>query len=208
MSPAGRKRLPPGKGSVRSISAARRQRSTVDVLVSGGIDSAALLAFYLRQKFRVRGHFVDFGQPASRREAAAARSVCGHFGVTLSTVGLRSRSTYSAGEIPGRNAFLVLTAVMTARPAAHQVAIGIHDGTPYYDCGPGFVHDLQAVLDGYAGGAVRLAAPFLTWTKQQIWEFCQFAAVPVALTYSCERGQARPCGKCSSCKDRRGLSGT
>ncbi len=156
----------------------------------------------------MRGHFIDFGQPASRREAVAARSVCGHFGVALSTVQLRSRSTYSAGVIHGRNAFLILTVVVTARPAANQVAIGIHDGTPYYDCGPSFVRDLQTVLDGYAAGAVRLAAPFVTWTKQQIWDFCRFAAVPVELTYSCEKGQTRPCGKCSSCKDRKSLNGS
>jgi 7-cyano-7-deazaguanine synthase len=174
-------------------------------LVSGGIDSAALVAFYLRQRFRVRGYFIDFGQPASRREAVAAGSVCGHFGVALSTVRLRSRVAYSTGEIRGRNAFLILTVVMTTRPAAHQVAIGIHDGTPYYDCGTGFVRDLQTVLDGYAGGAVRLAAPFVTWTKRQIWDFCRFADVPVELTYSCEKGQTRPCGKCSSCKDRKSL---
>jgi 7-cyano-7-deazaguanine synthase len=97
---------------------------------------------------------------------------------------------------------------MTSRVPPQLIALGVHDGTPYYDCGPGFLRDLQSVLDGYAGGAVRLVAPFLSWNKRQIWDFCRLADVPVGLTYSCEKGGAQPCGKCSSCRDRIALNGT
>jgi 7-cyano-7-deazaguanine synthase len=66
----------------------------VEVLVSGGIDSAALLAFYLRERFDVRALFVNFGQPAARQELRPARAVCNHYGVRLSIMTVRSAVTF------------------------------------------------------------------------------------------------------------------
>jgi len=189
----------------KRVSKERRPKSSVEVLVSGGIDSAALLAFYLRQRFDVRPLFVDFGQPAAKQELRAARAVCRHYGVRLSIMTVRSRVAFSIGEIPGRNAFLVFAAVLVFGTKAGIIAIGIHEGPPYYDCTEGFVKSIQTVVDGYAVGRIKVAAPFVKWGKQTIWEFCKKARVPVESTYSCEQGGDHPCGKCLSCKDREAL---
>ena len=183
----------------------RRVTNTVDVLVSGGIDSAALLALYLRQRFSVRGLFVNFGQPAAGQEARAAKLVCKHYDVPLSTITVKCAAEFSTGEIPGRNAFLVFAAILARGAETGMIAIGIHEGPPYYDCTEGFLKSIQTVVDGYAAGRIKVAAPFLKWGKQVIWEFCKKARVPVKSTYSCEKGDARPCGKCLSCKDREAL---
>jgi 7-cyano-7-deazaguanine synthase len=182
-----------------------RQKSSVVVLVSGGIDSAALLAFYLSKQFYVRPLFVDFGQPAAVQELRAARAVCKHYGVRLSVVTVRHQAAFSVGEILGRNAFLVFAAVLMFGMKPGIVAIGIQEGPPYFDCTEGFMKSIQAVVDGYAAGRIRVAAPFIKWSKPIIWEFCMGAQVPVGSTYSCELGGARPCGKCLSCKDREAL---
>ncbi|MBI3016231.1 MAG: 7-cyano-7-deazaguanine synthase [Candidatus Tectomicrobia bacterium] len=176
------------------------------VLVSGGIDSAALLAFYLRQRFNVRALFVDFGQPAAKQESHAARAVCKHYGVRLSIMTVKAGAAFSAGEIPGRNAFLVFATVLVCGAQPGMIAIGIHEGPPYYDCSEGFLKSIQTVVDGYAAGRIKVAAPFLKWGKQTIWEFCKKVGVPVDSTYSCEKGGVRPCGRCLSCKDREALS--
>lgn len=180
-------------------------KNTVDVLVSGGIDSAALLALYLRQRFSVRGLFMNFGQPAARQEERAARLVCKHYHVPLSIITVKCAAEFSTGEIPGRNAFLVFAAILACGTRTRMIAIGIHEGSPYYDCSEGFVKSVQAVVDGYAAGRIKVATPFLNWGKQVIWEFCKKARVPIDSTYSCERGGVRPCGKCLSCKDREAL---
>ncbi|GAB4255231.1 MAG: hypothetical protein Kow00129_16130 [Thermoleophilia bacterium] len=133
----------------------------MEVLVSGGIDSAALLAFYLRERFDVRPLFVDFGQPAAKQELRAARAVCKHYGVRLSIMTVRSQVTFSVGEIPGRNAFLVFAALLVCDMRPGVIAIGIHEGPPYYDCTEGFLKSIQAVVDGYAAGRIKVAAPFL-----------------------------------------------
>lgn len=186
----------------KKVTAGLRQKSSVEVLVSGGIDSAALLAFYLRERFDVRALFVDFGQPAAKQELRAARAVCKHYGVRLSTMTVRSQVAFSVGEIPGRNAFLVFAAVLVCDMRPGVIAIGIHEGPPYYDCTEGFLRSIQAVVDGYAAGRIKVAAPLLKWGKQVIWEFCKKVRVPVDSTYSCEKGGVRPCGTCLSCKDR------
>ena len=178
----------------------------MEVLVSGGIDSAALLAFYLRQRFNVRALFVDFGQPAAKQESRAARAVCKHYDVRLSIMTVKSGAAFSAGEIPGRNAFLMFAAVLVCGAEPGIIAIGIHEGPPYYDCTEGFLKSIQTVVDGYAAGRIKVTAPFLKWGKQTIWEFCKKVGVPVDSTYSCEKGGVRPCGRCLSCKDREALS--
>jgi 7-cyano-7-deazaguanine synthase len=189
----------------KKIGVAQR-RYQVDVLVSGGIDSAALLAFYTRQRFSVRALFVDFGQPAAKQESRAARSVCNHYGVQLSTMNVKCGAAFSPGEISGRNAFLLFAAVLARGSEPGIVAIGIHEGTSYYDCTAGFLKTIQTIVDGYAVGKIKVAAPFLNWGKQIIWEFCKKYGVPVTSTYSCEKGGVHPCGKCLSCKDREALS--
>lgn len=207
-----RRMMPMARREIPSITKRRRARAasqpsnSVEVLVSGGIDSAALLAFYLRQRFKVRARFVDFGQPAARQESRAARAVCKHYGVRLSIMTVRSGAAFSAGEIPGRNAFLVFAAVLVGGARPGIIAIGIHEGPPYYDCSESFLISIQTVVDGYAAGRIKVAAPFLKWSKQVIWEFCKKARVPVDSTYSCESGGTRPCGDCLSCKDREALS--
>ena len=184
----------------------RRINNSVDVLISGGIDSAALLALYQSQRFIVRGLFVNFGQPAAKQEERAARLVCKHYRVPLSMITVKCAAEFSTGEIQGRNAFLVFAAILACGTRTGMIAIGIHEGTQYYDCGEGFVKSIQAVVDGYAAGRIKVATPFLKWNKQVIWEFCKKARVPVDLTYSCEKGGLHPCGKCLSCKDRKALN--
>lgn len=87
-----------------------------------------------------------------------------------------------------------------------KIAIGVHSGVPYYDSTEMFIADSLNILDGYFNGTVLLDAPFLSFTKHQIYEYCIENNVPLELTYSCERGNMLPCGICPSCKDRRLLN--
>ena len=178
----------------------------VEVLVSGGIDSAALVAFYLRQRSNVRAMFVDFGQPAAKQESSAARAICRHYDIRLSIMTVKARVAFTSGEIPGRNAFLVFSAILSCGRKPGIIALGIHEGSAYYDCTESFLKGIQTVVDGYKAGRIKVAAPFLNWDKRTILEFSKKVGVPIDLTYSCENGGARPCGRCLSCKDREALS--
>lgn len=181
-------------------SARKKGRETL-VLLSGGIDSAACVDFYLEQQEKVRAMFVEYGQLAVTRERNAARRVASHFGIPLTKLVLRGTQQKTSGLIPARNAFLLFAGLGEFRGTSGFLAIGVHKGTPYYDCSTEFVANAQRVFDGYTGGSVQIGAPFLDWTKRDVWEYCQRRAVPVELTYSCERGEQQPCGRCDTCKD-------
>ena len=183
----------------------KKHRIIVGVLLSGGIDSCALLWLYLRQAFTVRAFFVNFGQPAARQELKAAQTICDYYKIPLSIFTCKGSVDISEGEILGRNAFLIFSAVLMSQIEAAIISIGIHAGTSYYDCGEEFINTVQRIVDGYSAGRIKIAAPFLGWNKRMIWEMCKKYKLPVHLTYSCELGGTHPCGKCLSCKDREAL---
>jgi len=175
--------------------------SSVIVLSSGGVDSTACISFCIRYGYQVEPLFVDYGQAARKPEAEALRAVCEHFGLSRRTVCVSGLPPMTAGFIQGRNGLLLATALALVEPRHSMVVVGLHGNSDYADCSEGFVNAYQAVFDIYTGGTVRIHAPFLGWSKSDIWEFCRSANVPINLTYSCEAGTTPPCGGCLSCRD-------
>lgn len=171
------------------------------ILVSGGVDSAACVDFYRQQGLAVRGLHVSYGQPAASHEAAAATTIAQHYHIPLTVLRLVGARPKSDGELLGRNALLLFAALLEFDSSSGLLALGIHSGTPYYDCSSSFLSAVQAIVDGQCDGRIRVVAPFLKWTKKEIWDYCVKQRVPVDLTYSCEKGLDHPCGICSSCRD-------
>jgi 7-cyano-7-deazaguanine synthase len=171
------------------------------VLLSGGVDSTACLDFFIEFGRKPCALFVDYGQEAREAERTAAAAVARHYGIEVLYVALAGARLKRAGMIPSRNHFLVGTALLERPVGVTVVALGLHAGTAYRDCGPEFVDSLQRTI--LAGGEDRLqiSTPFLTWSKAEIYEYCHRRSVPLHLTYSCETASA-PCGVCLSCKDR------
>ncbi len=175
------------------------------ILLSGGIDSAACVQFYADLGRTITCLFVDYGQRAAEPERQSATLVSSHYRVPLNQLVVSGPRTFAQGEVPARNGLLLVSALMHFPARAGTVAIGVHSGTPYYDCTPGFLDTVNEIFAGYTDGRVRCEAPFLDWDKAAIWQYCHTKRVPVEITYSCERGDDPPCGKCLSCLDRRCL---
>lgn len=175
------------------------------VLVSGGIDSAATLALYLKKDFAVSAVFVDYEQPARLAEEEAAARICGHYSVPLSIVRCNGLGRMALGYIRGRNSLLVQLALARASFDTGQIGIGIIDGSGYPDCSRLFVKECQDLLDLYCDGRVQLVAPFVNDNKLAVMDYCRINKVPIDLTYSCEAGATTPCGQCPSCKDLEAL---
>lgn len=183
----------------------RANRSTVAVLLSGGIDSTACIHFYVHQHFRVQPIFVNYGQPASRAEATSARVVCAFYKVRLRTIRIQGPRIPRSGEILARNLTLVATALMDVGLGTNLIALGIHGGTRYFDCSRTFTKLCGQLLEGYTDGRVRLGTPFLAMNKGQVWSYCKQNRVPIHLTWSCEASSTKPCRRCLSCKDKESL---
>ena len=183
-----------------------KQRQMSIVLLSGGIDSAACVHYYLDLNFEVLGLFFDYSQSALDNERRSAVLIAAHYGIKLDQASFSGTKHYGPGEIRGRNAFLILAALLYYPRFKGIISLGIHTGTPYYDCSERFIRDVTPIIEGYTGGEVRINAPFLTWDKLTIYAYCKEKNVPTHLTYSCESGTDPPCGKCLSCKDREALN--
>jgi 7-cyano-7-deazaguanine synthase len=176
--------------------------TSATVLMSGGIDSAACAWFLKRQGMNVRGAFINYGQAAAGPERQAAVCVAGRLSITLDAFNVGAQQGFGAGELPYRNAFLIFTTLFLQRQQEGVLAIGVHAGTPYFDCSPAFVASIATLVSEHSDGRVTVVAPFLDWSKRDIITYCQQEGVPIQLTYSCEAGFEPPCGRCLSCRDR------
>ncbi|MEP1035515.1 7-cyano-7-deazaguanine synthase [Ekhidna sp.] len=173
---------------------------SINILFSGGIDSAACINFYLNQSLDVKTTYIDFGQKSRDIEIKAAKAITNYYKVPLSIVKCEGIDSKSSGLIEGRNLFLISAALMLAKHSDF-IAIGIHKGTKYPDCSEEFVKRANSVISIYFDSSVKLLAPFVSWSKNEIWDYCNLVKVPLDLTYSCELGLKQPCGKCESCAD-------
>lgn len=171
----------------------------VGVLLSGGVDSAVVLALLTREKRHVGAVWVDYGQPAAKSERVASRAIAKHYGAQWTELSVSTVRIPAKGEIPGRNDALVSLATMIFPGCS--IAIGVHAGTGYADCSSEWVSAWQAIRDLEYGGASPIVAPLSELEKQDVFDLALELGVPLGSTYSCESASS-PCGECSSCRDR------
>jgi len=179
---------------------------SVIVLCSGGVDSTACISYCLRNGYGVEPLFVAYGQPAVRCEGNAAGAICDYYGLSLQRVSVTGLPTMTAGFIQGRNGLLLATALALLNCTHSMAVMGLHRDSSYPDCDDSFLRAYQSIYDIYTNGTVQIHAPFLLWSKNEIWQFCHMVKVPLHLTYSCEAGTEPPCGECLSCRDLKALS--
>lgn len=174
----------------------------VVVLLSGGIDSAACVAFYKQGAHNVSGLFIDYGQPVHEQEERSSAAIAAYYDLPFAKIRCAGPETNYVGEIAGRNAFLVFSALLFQPIKRGVIALGIHDGTSYFDCSESFTEDVKRIISGYTSGNVTVGSPFLHWDKKMVYQYAGQANVPMELTWSCEVGPIVPCGQCLSCLDR------
>ena len=175
----------------------------VIVLLSGGSDSTCCVHYFKSLDFIVKGVFINHGQLSKDMELMSVKRIANYYDIKYEVIYFNAPREFQSGEIMGINAFLIFSALMLFDKYHGMIGIGIHNGTNYFDCSELFVKEVNAVLDSYSDGRIKLVAPFLEWDKMLIAEYCQRHQIPIHLTYSCENGTNPPCGQCTSCKDRR-----
>jgi 7-cyano-7-deazaguanine synthase len=171
------------------------------VLLSGGIDSATVLA-KLRDHDREALAF-DYDQPHAI-ELDYARRIAEREGVSLRVMRLPRMRKVDDVVFAGRNAALISLAVAVAAGEGFDaVAIGCNfsDWERFPDCRPDFVTGLGKVLREAYGVAV--VAPLLRMSKAQVVQEARRLGVPLDETWSCYSPKdAKPCGGCLACEVR------
>jgi 7-cyano-7-deazaguanine synthase len=115
-----------------------------------------------------------------------------------------------ATVVPNRNAIMLAIAYGHAVAiGADVVAFGAHGGDHfiYPDCRPEFHRALNEALrignEGFGNPKLRLTAPFINSTKQDIAAMGSRLGVDFTQTWSCYKGGEKHCGKCGTCVERR-----
>lgn len=220
---------PPPTTGTTTPGAPGRRRAVV--LLSGGLDSATVLALARRDGFDCHALSVHYGQRHSSELKAAARVAAAlgaveHrvFGVDLAGIGGSALtdtaipvpespttgipSTY----VPARNTLMLSLALGWAEVlSAGDIFIGVNavDYSGYPDCRPEFIQAFAelarlATRAGVEGQALRVNAPLQYWSKEKIIREGLALGVDFSLTVSCYQAddQGRACGHCDACRLR------
>ena len=171
------------------------------IMASGGIDSTACIHFYKQLEFEVNLIFFDYGQPSRKKEYSAISSISKFYSIPLKKIVIKNFKTIKDGFVQGRNALFYFLALSNFEKDNGIIASGIHYGTNYYDCSEAFLIQIQEIFVKYSDSTIKAAAPFLSFSKVDIQNYCKKENVPLYLTYSCELGKRQPCGICKTCQD-------
>ena len=216
--------------STSGSTGASTKGSPAVVLLSGGLDSATLLAIARQEGYLCHALSFDYGQTHGA-ELAAARRVAAHFDVPhrILTIPIGSLGGSAltdpaipvpdrGGEgipvtyVPARNTvFLALALAWAEVLQARAIFIGVNalDYSGYPDCRPEFVAAFQelanlATKQAVEGAPVKILAPLVSMTKAEIIQRGAELGVDYSMTVSCYRAdsEGRACGRCDACRFR------
>ena len=112
-------------------------------------------------------------------------------------------STY----VPFRNGlFLSSAASIALSKGCSEIYYGAHAddaaGSAYPDCSSDFNNAINEAIYLGSGKQIKVVAPFINATKDQVVKKGLEINVPYKYTWSCYEGGEKPCGKCGTCIDR------
>lgn len=202
------------------------------VLVSGGLDSATVLAIARERGHRSLALSFDYGQrhraelDAARRLATALGAIehrilampIGEFGGSaLTDSAIAVPENGGAGipvtYVPARNTVFLACALGLAEVSgASDIYIGVNavDYSGYPDCRPEFIAAFEVLANlatkaAVEGRAIRIHAPLIGMSKADIIRRGVALGVDFAMTVSCYQPDESggACGRCDACRLRR-----
>lgn len=202
------------------------------VLVSGGLDSATVLAMAVADGWRCHALSVDYGQrhkvelnaavQVARALGAAEHRIIqvdlGIFGGSALTdpsiaVPTRPSSGIPVTYVPARNTILLSLALAYAEVSASDaIFTGANavDYSGYPDCRPEYLSAFEKMANlatrrAVEGKPLAIRAPIVAMTKAQIVRRGHELGVDFSQTVSCYNADAagRACAHCDSCRFRR-----
>jgi len=202
------------------------------ILLSGGLDSATVLAIARDQGRRCHCISFDYGQRHRHELAAAGRIAESQGAASHITVPIDLRAFGNSAltadipvpkdgptagipvtYVPARNlVFLSLATALAEVTGSAEVWIGVNaiDYSGYPDCRPAFVESFErtanlATRAAVEGRTLSIRAPLMDLTKADIIRTGAALGLDYALTHSCYDPDERghACGRCDSCVLRR-----
>lgn len=202
------------------------------VLLSGGLDSATILALASRDGFACHALSFNYGQRhrvelAAAEKVAAALNAAEHRivdldltwvgGSALTDTRIAVPEAPTPGipvtYVPARNTIFLSYALGLAEVLeARAIFIGVNavDYSGYPDCRPEYIRAFEqlaqlATKAGVEGHPLSIHTPLIRLSKAEIIKNGIALGVDYSLTVSCYQAddQGRACGVCDSCRFRR-----
>lgn len=202
------------------------------VLVSGGLDSATVLAIARQQGYECYALSFDYGQRHNSELVAASELVkiykvrdhktiklgMGEFGGSALTddsinVPTKEGVGVPVTYVPARNTVFLSIALGWAEViGAWDIFIGVNavDYSGYPDCRPEFIKAFEELANlatkaGVEEGGFKIHTPLIDLSKAQIIEKGAALNVNYSATVSCYQANAKgeACGECESCRLRK-----
>ena len=202
------------------------------VLVSGGLDSATVLAIAKHEGYACHAMSFDYGQRHGV-ELVAARQVADALGAVEHRVVKVDLAAFGGSAltdpalvvpevpttgipityVPARNTvFLALALAWAETLTARHLFIGVNavDYSGYPDCRPAFIAAFERLANlgtriGVEGERIEVHTPLIDLTKAEIIRRGTELGVDYAATVSCYQPNpnGEACGRCDSCRIRR-----
>jgi 7-cyano-7-deazaguanine synthase len=202
------------------------------VLVSGGLDSATVLAMARNDGRECHGLSFRYGQRHDAELSAAAKlcaalGAVSHRTLTIDLAGLggsaltdpdipvpeSSTEGIPVTYVPARNTMFLSLALGAAEIlGATEIYIGVNalDYSGYPDCRPAYIEAFQTLANlatkaAVEGNPILIRAPLINLGKDEIIRRGLDLGVDYSQTVSCYQADARgaACGRCDSCRLRR-----
>ena len=202
------------------------------VLLSGGLDSSTVLYYAIKNGYECSCLFFDYAQRHKKEIKSArelAKSVGLKLEIVKISLPWTKSSLINKTQkipaknnfnkqsnlptqfkelpstyVPGRNTIFISFAQSLAESiGAKKIFIGANavDYSGYPDCRPKYYKALNCVLKEIGAG-IKIEVPLINLNKTQIIKLGQKLGVNFAKTWSCYKGDSKPCGVCDSCKFR------
>jgi len=207
------------------------QQKKAVILLSGGLDSATVVAMAKDQGYACYTMSFDYGQRHRAELNAAARvardlgvvqhkviglNLDGMGGSALTDTSIDVPETLGEGipvtYVPARNTvFLSLALGWAEVLEARDIFIGVNavDYSGYPDCRPEFIEAFERLANlatkaGVEGNGFTIQAPLQNMSKAEIVKAGVALGVDYGLTVSCYQAddEGQACGKCDSCRLR------
>jgi 7-cyano-7-deazaguanine synthase len=194
------------------------------VILSGGCDSTTVAYWAKSEGYEVHAITFDYGQIA-KNEIKQASEIAEELGITHKTIDLSGVKEVYAGVtslvdeeipmtaefsepiiVPFRNGvFLAVAAAHAASIGAQKIFYGAQgsDEANYPDCRTEFYEAFEKAVRLGTEKPISIEAPFSGSTKSQTLLKGLELRVPYHLTWSCYKNEARHCGRCESCMNRK-----
>lgn len=201
------------------------------VLLSGGLDSATVLAVARDEGLECHALSLDYGQ-RHHAELDAARRVAARLGATAHRIMRLDMGVYGGSAltdasiavpesptqgipvtyVPARNTIMLSIALGWAEVlGSNDIFCGVNavDYSGYPDCRPAFIESFQQLANlatkaGIEGQGLRIHAPLMAMGKADIVREGLRLGVDFSATISCYSADAEglACGHCDACRLR------